>query len=243
MNHTAFQIVWLSLLALALFAMLAGLISFAGMLFRWRTPKRRVHVIRLLVCMAAIPLLIGAQFALTWWIYFPALARQQMAEVEANRAERFRESTHVLVDAQAPDFAVETLDGDEFSLAGSEGKVVLINFFATWCGPCHLELPHLQEIWNKHGDDPRFRMIMIAREETEAEIGSYQEDHGIGFPMAADPTGEIYRLFADRYIPRNLVVSPEGQVVFSSMGFVEQDLEEMRAVIKKQLADLPQPGK
>lgn len=239
MNIAVYQYAFFTLLALIIFTLLVALASLVGMILRWRTPKRRVHVVRLLVCLVAVPLLIGAHFALLYGVVLPAMGRQQMAKINADRAERFRESTYLFAGDTAPEFSVTTLEGQEFSLSEARGKVVLINFFATWCGPCHAELPHIQQIWEKHGHNPNFQLIMIAREETEEEVRPYREEKNITFPLATDPSGEVFGMFAESYIPRNVVISPDGQIVFSQMGFDEREMQQLEAVIDEQLADVP----
>jgi thiol-disulfide isomerase/thioredoxin len=116
------------------------------------------------------------------------------------------------------------------------GKVVLINFFATWCGPCQLELPHIEKIWSDLKHEDGFQLVVIGREETPEAVRAFRQERGFSFPMAADPDRAIYSLFAKELIPRTLVISPKGQVVYSTAGFLETDLEELNAMLKEQLS-------
>ena len=73
-------------------------------------------------------------------------------------------------------------DDKEFSMSEARGDVVLINFFATWCGPCRMELPHIQQIWEERKDNPRFRLLVIGREETMETVKQFCEENGFTFP-------------------------------------------------------------
>jgi peroxiredoxin len=154
-----------------------------------------------------------------------------MAKIEEARAE----SSYVLVGDPAPTFSLTTVDGEEF-IRPQSGKVVLINFFATWCGPCALELSHIEKIWATHKDDERFRLVVIGREETDEAVRQYREANGYTFPIAADPERRVYSLFAKELIPRTLVISPDGRVVYSQAGFSEADMEKLQEVLREQLA-------
>ena len=67
----------------------------------------------------------------------------------------------------APDFQVTCIDGAPFQLSDLRGQVMVLNFFATWCGPCQDELPHLETIWNEFQNNNHFRMLVVGREESE----------------------------------------------------------------------------
>ena len=228
------------LLALGvLIAFILMVVSFISMLFRWRHPNRRLHVIRLLLSVAAIPLLIAVQQALLWQVFLPSLGREQMAKIKIQRDTRVTESSLVNLGERAPNFSLPTVDGDNFALSDAKGNVVLINFFATWCGPCLLELPHSEAIWTEHRADKRFRLLVIGREESEDAVRDYRAKNGFSFPIAADPDRAVYSLFAEQLIPRTLVISPDGVVVYSQAGFYEDEIVQLKGVIKEQLAALP----
>lgn len=211
--------------------------SLIATIVQWKTPKRRRHVIRVLFAVAAIPCLIGIQQSIQWLIFLPTLGRLQMAEINAARAKRLVETSVVQVGETAPEFSLLTADGDEFSLP-ADGDVFLIIFFATWCGPCQKELPHIEQIWRANNDDGRFRLLVIGREETTETVRQYRDKNGFSFPIAADPDRAVYSLFAKKSIPRTLVVSPDGRIVYSKAGFYEEDLGELNLVLDEQLASI-----
>ena len=148
------------------------------------------------------------------------------------------ETTLTTVGQAAPLFELETVDGELFSLEDQRGKVVLINFFATWCPPCREELPYLEkDVWQRL-QDPRLAVLVVGREETETEIAPFMEANGFTFPVAGDPERAAYGQYASQYIPRNVVVGPEGTIIFQSNGFEKDEFDEMVQLIETTLAGM-----
>jgi len=239
MNATTYNVITATLIIGVFVALGIVIVSFIKMIIQWKTPKRRGHVIRLLASIATIPCLIGTQQVILWLVFLPSLGRQQMAEINAARADMLAKTSVVHVGDPVPQFSLKTDDGDDFSLTEAGGGVVLINFFATWCGPCQIELPHVEQIWAARKHHENFRLLVIGREETTESVRDYRDKNGFSFPIAADPDRAVYSLFANESIPRTLVVSPDGFVVYSRAGFHEDDIDELNAVLEAQFADLP----
>ena len=100
-------------------------------------------------------------------IQVPAYSRYVMIE---NREWMTR------VGEPAPEIQFEMLNGSEVRLSELRGKVLLINFFATWCGPCLHELPHMEKLWNQFESNDDFNMIVIGRDETAAICRGLQSE-------------------------------------------------------------------
>jgi thiol-disulfide isomerase/thioredoxin len=154
--------------------------------------------------------------------------------------------SYTRVGQKMPAFSFTTLDGKESSIGALKGKVVFVNFWATWCPPCLAEMPRMErEVWRRFKSSPDFFMVAIAREQTRDEITPFLKENHLTFPAAPDPTREVFRLFGNGGIPRSYVVGRDGQILFQSVGYNEGEFEKMKQVIAKELSkeDKPQAGK
>lgn len=139
---------------------------------------------------------------------------------------------------QVPTFTINIEEGVSLSMDDFDGKVVLINFFATWCGPCLKELPFLQkDVWEKYKDKSNFQMLAIGRGHSYAEVAAFQESRNLGFPMYGDQDKSIYSKFAKGYIPRNYIVDADGKILYASVGFSKEEFGEMLALLERLLSN------
>ena len=140
------------------------------------------------------------------------------------------ETTLTVIGNPAPVFSVTTLDGEIFDLSEQRGTVVLVNFWATWCPPCREEIPHLEaEVWQRF-KDRGLTMIAISREENEETVRPFVDANSMSFPVAIDPDRGIFGQYAESFIPRNIVIGKNGEVLFQSSGY---DAEEFAQMIER----------
>jgi len=138
------------------------------------------------------------------------------------------EFTLVKVGDTAPDFSFSTEKGQTKKLSDLKGKVVWINFFATWCGPCRQELPHLQkEVYDKLKSDKNFELIILGREHSWAEINKFTTENKFDMPFYPDIERKVFSLYAKQNIPRNFVIGKDGKIAVSSSGFNEKEFAEI----------------
>ena len=132
---------------------------------------------------------------------------------------------------KAPDFTVEMVDGSKIQLSKLKGKVVLVNFWATWCPPCREELKHVQKQIIDHFKGKDFVFLPISRGEKKEVVEAFRKKMNYTFPMGLDPKQSIYKLYAQNYIPRNFVVGKDGKVIYLSVGYTPEEFAEMIATI------------
>jgi cytochrome c biogenesis protein CcmG/thiol:disulfide interchange protein DsbE len=121
----------------------------------------------------------------------------------------------------APGFALEGLDGGEVSLAALDGKVVVLNFWASWCGPCRLEMPDFQKAWEEHREQVVV-FVGIAVDDTASEASKFAEQVGVTYPLALDTTGGVARAYRIRAVPSTYFIDREGRLATTLHGVANQ---------------------
>ena len=130
-------------------------------------------------------------------------------------------------------FTVEMFGGGKTDLAELKGKVVLLNFWATWCPPCRQELARVQSDVIDRFAGRDFVFLPISRGETHQTVAAFREKTGYSFPMGLDPSQTVYDRYASNYIPRNFVIDRNGKVVLASVGYDPEEFDEMIKTIEK----------
>jgi thiol-disulfide isomerase/thioredoxin len=140
---------------------------------------------------------------------------------------------HPLLGKQAPGFKAETLSGEAVELTDKPEEVVVLDFWATWCGPCREALPELKEVVASFSGQPlRFYAVNV-QEEREA-IKNFLKDSELGdLPVVLDPEGEVTRAFATTAIPQTVLIGKDGRVEAVHVGFdSDQSLDALREEIE-----------
>ncbi|TDE27994.1 MULTISPECIES: TlpA family protein disulfide reductase [Flavobacterium] len=146
----------------------------------------------------------------------------------------YQKSNVVLEGQQAPNFTIKLEKGKTINLSSLKGKVVLLNFFATWCGPCMVEMPILQqEVWAKYKENKNFVLMSFGRGHSAEEVNLFRDKKKFDFPIYADKDKSVYNLFATQYIPRNYLIDKNGIIVYSSIGYSPEEFEKMKEKINE----------
>jgi len=138
----------------------------------------------------------------------------------------------------APDFTFSMDNIQSMKFSDIKGKVVLINFFATWCPPCKKELPQVKaQIWDKYKNNKNFVLLTFGRGHTIAEIEKFKLANGIDLPLYIDTDKSIYEKFATDIIPRSYLVDKNGVIVFMSIGYSVDDFNKLLDTLDKLLKE------
>ena len=135
-----------------------------------------------------------------------------------------------------PKFELNSTVYGDVKPADLKGKVVLVSLFATWCGPCQKELAEVQStLWPKYKDNKDFVMLVIGREHTDEQLQKYNERKKFTFPLYPDPKREVFSLFAEKSIPRAYLFDKSGKLIYSSVGYTEEEFKKLMETIESAL--------
>jgi peroxiredoxin len=130
--------------------------------------------------------------------------------------------------SKAPNFTLKNLKGEDVSLNQLRGKKVILNFWASWCTPCKIELPHFQTVWDKYGPDAGFTILTVAGSQSEeTAIRSYIANGNYTFPVCLDPGEEAFNRYELTSIPKTYFIDKDGvikriqQGMFTGPGEIE----------------------
>ena len=126
-----------------------------------------------------------------------------------------------------PEFSVRMLDGTTLTSAELEGKVVLVNFWATWCPPCRKEFTRLQKDIVDRFEGKDFVLLPVSIDDGEEAVREFMRKNGYEFPVAFDGDKKLYGMFAEKYVPRNFIIGKDGKIAFQTVGYTPDEFDEM----------------
>ena len=162
------------------------------------------------------------------------------AIVEAGTHEPDSVGYIVRVGDIAPELEMELTDGQKVKLSDLRGKVVMLQFTASWCGVCRKEMPFIEsDIWQKHKANPNFALYGVDRDEPVETVKAFAEKTGVTYPLALDPGADHFAKYADRKagITRNVLIDKTGKIVMLTRLYNEEEFASLCKKIDEMLAE------
>jgi peroxiredoxin len=134
----------------------------------------------------------------------------------------------------APDFTMTLTDGKAVKLSDLKGKIVMLQFTASWCGVCRKEMPYIEsDIWQKHKNNPNFAIFGIDRDEPLETVLKFIKTTKITYPVGLDPNADIFGLYADKEagITRNIIIDKTGKIIMQTRLYDEKEFKAMTQLI------------
>ncbi len=124
---------------------------------------------------------------------------------------------------QAPDFVGTTLAGDTIQLSDLRGKTVVINVFASWCGPCRIEAPHLAQVYADLGGE-QVEFFGLNLEERPRDVAAFKEEYGWEFPLVLNQNGDLTEIYQPLGLPTSWLIDPDGVIQYVHTGPVTAEM-------------------
>jgi thiol-disulfide isomerase/thioredoxin len=164
------------------------------------------------------------------WAVITVLVIVVSARVFGNRSQT------LTVFPRAPEFSLRTVDGQSFSRNDLHGKVILLEFWASWCGPCREALPEMFRLHQEFGDR-RFVMIGVSEDEDQTKFEDFVAQKGIRWPQDWDPEGKLLSSFSSDAIPSYALIGPDGRLRFLQKGYTPDTYLRLRQAISDALSN------
>jgi peroxiredoxin len=157
--------------------------------------------------------------------------------MSAQEQKVYKDGYLVKVGDTAPDFKIVEASGKEYQLSDLKGKVVMLQFTASWCVVCRREMPFIEdEVWKEKKEDGLL-VIGIDMDEPLETVKKFKNEIGVTYPLALDPDADIFGLFADKKagVTRNVIIDRDGKIIFLTRLFEQEEFNKMKEVIFAEL--------
>ncbi len=131
---------------------------------------------------------------------------------------------------EAPDFSVKSIDGKPIKLSDFRGKVVFLNFWATWCPPCRAEMPSIETLYTRYKRQT-LQVLAVNVQEESSVVKTFLAQNLYTFPIVLDPNGEAARLYGIRGIPTTFIIDQQGNLQGALVGGKAWDTPEVFALL------------
>jgi thiol-disulfide isomerase/thioredoxin len=139
--------------------------------------------------------------------------------------------TSPVVGSLAPDFELQTLTGETLKLRELQGKPLLVNFWATWCAPCVIEMPIFQQFYDVHNNE--LQVLAVNADESIIDVRTFVEDQKLTYPILLDPGGKVQELYRMRGYPTTVFIDANGIIQVIHIGTLsEKQVEEYLMILE-----------
>lgn len=135
----------------------------------------------------------------------------------------------------APNFALKTVDGKTARLSDYKGQVVMINFWASWCGPCREEMPILEDIYSTY-KKAGFVLLGVTIDENPKDAKGFLKSSPVSFPILLDSTGKVADTYNNQAMPSSYFIDRNGNLAYLHKGYRKGEEKNYKTVIKKLIA-------
>jgi cytochrome c biogenesis protein CcmG/thiol:disulfide interchange protein DsbE len=143
----------------------------------------------------------------------------------------------------ATDFELPNLDGTAISLSSLRGKVIFLNVWATWCGPCREEMPSIEKLYEEFSKEPDFVVLAVSQDsEGRSAVDSYVHKHGYKFTVLLDPQNKVGDAYDVSGIPETFIIDRTGRIVAHHVGPYDWARPEMREALRELIDNKDNPA-
>ncbi len=129
-----------------------------------------------------------------------------------------------------PDFDLTTMSGEQLNLSDLKGKKVILNFWASWCGPCKAEMPHMENYYKKNKESANVEIVAVNMTNTERRglkgVEEFIDAYGLTFPIPLDKDGKVERMYEIVSIPTTFMLGTSGEIVHKFVGPMDEKMME-----------------
>jgi peroxiredoxin len=137
---------------------------------------------------------------------------------------------------QAPTFFLEKPGGEQVGLTDFAGKVVLLNFWATWCSPCREEMPAMQRLWEKYREQGFVILAVAADKGSQKQVVDFVEKQALSYPILFDPQGEVRKKYEVVGLPMSYLIGRDGRISGRTLGIREWDSDKANELVTELLS-------
>jgi thiol-disulfide isomerase/thioredoxin len=151
-----------------------------------------------------------------------------LPEVDTDIRQALEELGMPVIDRPIPlfNFSTTLTDGTVINLKDLSGKLIFLNFWATWCGPCRMEMPSMEAQYQRF-KDRGFEILAVNYMESKSDVSAFMDEMNLSFPAALDPKGDIAGIYAIEAFPTTYIIDRNGKIITRLVGAIDWEIPEL----------------